>query len=340
EYIRGHFQHRNKGCWACGVHTKYMTVTEGAYTGYTGEEPEYEGMSAWGPQIGNTDPGAMVMLANLVDRLGLDTNEASWVVGWVMECWAKGLLTGQDLDGLDMRWGNVEAIRALLEKISKREGVGDLLAEGVMRASQQVGGEAPNLGVYVLKGATPRGHDHRAIWPELLDTCVSATGTIQAASRLTSPAYFGQPPVTNPFSPWEVAGVNAKLEGWFVFLDSLPNCRFITINPQLTLDCLNAITDRGFTIPDALHLGRRVITQLRVFNFRHGLDPALEAPSPRYGSMPSDGPAQGKAIAGHLPWMKSFYFELMGWDPATGKPLPHTLKSLGLEKLLSDLECR
>jgi aldehyde:ferredoxin oxidoreductase len=338
EYIRSHFEHRAKPCWACGVHTKYMRVTEGPYTGTEGEEPEYEGMSAWGPQTGNTDPGAMVMMANVVDRLGLDTNEASWVVGWVMECYERGLLTRQDLDGLDMRWGNVEAARTLLTKISRREGVGNLLAEGVKRASEQVGGEAAKLGVYVLKGSTPRGHDHRAIWSELLDTCVSATGTIQAGARLTNPALFGQPPVTNPFSPWEVAGVNAKMEGWFVFLDSLPICRFISINPELTLECVSAITGRDLSVADAQRLGRRIINQLRVFNFRHGLDPALEAPSARYGSTPSDGPAQGKAFAAHFAWMKSHYFELMGWDPATGKPLPHTLKSLGLEKLIPDVE--
>jgi len=79
-----------------------------------------------------------------------------------------------------------------------------------------------------------------------------------------------------------------------------------------------------------LAIGKRTINTLRVFNFRHGLDPALEAPSPRYGSTPSDGPAEGKDIAPYFQWMKSFYFELMGWEPATGKPLPHTLHSLGL----------
>jgi aldehyde:ferredoxin oxidoreductase len=339
QYIRGHFEHRNKPCWACGmVHTKYMKVTEGPYAGYEGEEPEYEGMSAWGPQIGCKDPGAFVKLSNLTDRLGLDINEASWVVGWVMECYEKGLLTRSDLDGLDMQWGNVEAVQTLLEKISKREGVGDLLAEGVMRASQKVGGDAPKMGVYVLKGATPRGHDHRGSWPELLDTCVSATGTLQVGARLTSPTYFGHPPVTNQFSPWEVAGANAMLDGWFVFLDSLSNCRFITLNPQLTVECLNAITGRDLTVADAQTIGRRIINQLRVFNFRHGLDPALEAPSPRYGSTPVDGPAQGKSSAQYFNWMKSFYFQLIGWDPATGKPLPHTLKSLGLEKLIADTE--
>jgi aldehyde:ferredoxin oxidoreductase len=295
-------------------------------------------MAAWGPVVGNTDAGAMVMLSNLTDRLGLDVNEASWVIAWVMECYEKGILTRKDLDGVDMRWGNVEGIQAMLEKISRREGVGNLLAEGVKRASEEVGGEAATMGIYVLKGATPRGHDHRAVWPEMLDTCVSATGTVQAGGRLISPTFFGHPPVSNPFSPWEVAGVNAKLDGWYVFLDSLPVCRFITIHPPLTMDCVNAVTGRDLTLSDALTIGRRIVNQLRVFNFRHGLDPSLEAPSPRYGSTPTDGPAEGKSAEPHFQWMKSFYFELVGWDPETGKPLPSTLRSLGLDKLIPDLD--
>ena len=339
QYVRTHFQHRNKPCWACGLmHTKYMKVTEGPYTGYEGEEPEYEALSGWGPQIGNKDPGASVKLNNVTDRLGLDVNEASYLIGWVMECYEKGLLTLNDLDGLDMRWGNIEATISLLEKISKREGVGDLLAEGVKRASEKVGGEAPSLGVYVLKGSTPRGHDHRAVWAELLDTCVSATGTIQSGARYIFSSQFGVPPVTSPFSPWEIAGLNAVLEGWMIFLDCMPQCRFIAVNPQLTVDCVNAITGRDLTLAGALTIGRRVVNQLRVFNFRHGLDPELEAPSARYGSTPVDGPARGRAVSQYFGWMKNFYFQLMGWDTATGRPLPHTLKSLGLEKLIADME--
>ena len=339
QYIRTHFEHKNKPCWACGmVHTKYMKVTEGPYTGFEGEEPEYEAMVAWGPQTGNTDPGGFVKLSDVADRLGLDTNESGWVVGWVMECYEKGLLSQKDLDGLDMRWGNVEGARTLLEKISRREGVGDFLAEGVKRASEKLGGDALKMGVYVLKGSTPRGHDHRAMWSEMLDTCVSATGTTQSLAFLAPAAHFGQPPVTNPFSPWEVAGSNAMLDGWFMFLDSMPICRFISIDPQLTVECVNAITGRDLSPIDAQTIGRRIINQLRVFNLRHGLDSALEAPSPRYGSTPVDGPAQGKNVGQYFSWMKSFYFRLMGWDPATGQPLPHTLKALGLEKLIGDLE--
>jgi aldehyde:ferredoxin oxidoreductase len=339
QWFRTHFEYRSKPCWACSLaHTKHMKVTEGSYAGYEGEEPEYECMAAWGPVVGNTEPGAVVMLTNLTDRLGMDINESGWTIAWVMECYEKGLLKRNDLDGIDMRWGNVDGIRILLEKISRREGIGDLLAEGVMRASQKIGGEASKMGIYVLKGATPRGHDHRALWTEMLDTCVSATGTIQSGSRMVSLQEFGLPAISNSFSPWEVTGANAKIEGWFVFIDCLGICRFITTDPQLTLDCLNAATGRNLTLFDALKIGRRIINQLRVFNFRHGLNPALEAPSFRYGSTPCDGPAQGKNIEPYFEWMKAFYFELMGWDPETGKPLPHTLESLGLGKLIPDLD--
>lgn len=335
QYIRTHFEHRAKPCWACRIaHTKTMKVTEGAYAGFEGEEPEYESMAAWGPLVGNTDAGAMVMLSNLTDRLGVDVNEAGWTIGWVMECYEKGIFTRQDLDGLEMRWGNVEAIRAMLGKISRREGIGDLLAEGVKRASEKVGGEASQMAIFVQKGATPRGHDHRSMWGEMLETCVSGTGTLQSAARLASPVLFGHPPFIDPFSPWEVAALNAKVDGWWVFIDTLGVCRFCTNNPMLTLDCVNAVTGRGLTLPDAMTIGRRIINQLRAFNFRHGLDPALEAPSPRYGSAPTDGPAEKKDIRPYFQWMKSFYFELMGWDPGSGKPLPHTLKALGLDKLI------
>jgi aldehyde:ferredoxin oxidoreductase len=314
-----------------------MKVTEGPYTRYEGEEPEYECMAAWGPLIGNTDPGAVVMLTGVNDRLGLDVNESGWVVAWVMECYEKGILTKKDLDGLDMRWGNVEAVKTLLEKISRREGVGNLLAEGVKHASEEIGGEAPKLGVYVMKGATPRLHDHRAIWTELLDTCVSATGTLQSGARMAPLVQLGNPPISNPFSPWEVAGSAARADGWLTFIDCLPVCRFCTPDVRLTIDCLNCITGKHYSVQDVMTIGRRTINQLRVFNFRHGLDPALELPSPRYGSTPTDGPAEGKSVMPYFQFMKSMYFELNGWDPATGKPLPHTLKSLGLEKLISDL---
>ena len=121
QYMRRHFDIRSKPCFQCRIaHVKEVTVTEGPYTGFVGEEPEYEQVAAWGPQIGNTDLGAVVMLTREVDRLGLDCNEAGWIVGWAMECYERGFLTQGDLDGLDLTWGNVEAVRTLSHKNRRR----------------------------------------------------------------------------------------------------------------------------------------------------------------------------------------------------------------------------
>ncbi len=336
-YLRTHYEIKAHPCWACQLaHVKMVKVTEGPYTDYEGEEPEYECIAAWGPQIGNSDLGAVVMLSNLTDRLGFDANEAGWVVGWVMECYERGILSRTDLDGLDLSWGNVEAVEQLLHKIARREGCGDWLAEGVMRASNHVGREAPDLGVYTLKGTSPRGHDHRARWEELLDTCLSNTSTIEATPSLL-PDSPKSPGIGHTFSPETIVAANVASGGWRQFIDCLGVCRFCFADHVMGLEAFNAITGWDFSTEDALKVGRRVINQFRVFNFNHGLHPALEAPSPRYQSIPTDGPATGKNFAEHFDWMREAYWEKMGWDKQTGKPLPETLEQLGLSNLIPDL---
>jgi aldehyde:ferredoxin oxidoreductase len=335
--LRAQFETKSHPCWACGVtHVKMVKVTEGPYAGYEGEEPELEGLNGWGSQIGNTDLGAVVMLQNLTDRLGLDLNESTWTVGWLMECFEKGIVGLADLDGLEMTWGNVPAVVALLHKIARREGCGEWLAEGVMRASARIGGEAPKLGVYTMKGASPRGHDHRARWYELLDTCLSNTSTIEASFGLP-PDLQGYPKLTDPFSPEQVSTVNAVTGGWRQFEDCLGICRFCSAHPMAVLEALNGVTGWQIDVAEALTIGQRVINQLRVFNYRHGLDPKLEAPSPRYQSTPVDGPAEGRAFSEHFEWMKKNYWQKMGWDTEAGKPLPETLERLGLGELSAEL---
>jgi len=334
--LRARHQITPHPCWTCGVaHVKMVKVMEGPYAGVEGEEPEYEGLAGWGSQIGNSDVGAVVMLSNLSDRLGLDLNEASWTVGWVMECYEKGILTQADLDGLSPTWGNIPVVEALLHKIARREGCGSWLAEGVMRAAAHVGGEAPKLGIYTLKGASPRGHDHRARWYELLDTCLSNTATIEASFGMP-PALPGAPKLTDPFSPEQVSTVNAVTGGWRQFEDCLGICRFCSTEPLTVLECVNSVTGWEMEVADALTAGRRLINQLRVFNLNHGLDPEKEAPSPRYWSTPVDGPAEGKGIAEHFDGMKRSYWQQMGWDPETGRPLPETLADLGLTELIPE----
>jgi aldehyde:ferredoxin oxidoreductase len=333
--LRTKFEVRSMPCFRCAIsHVKEVTVTEGPYAGFTGEEPEYEQLAAWGSQIGNTDLGATVMLTREVDRLGLDCNEASWAIGWAMECFEKGVFTLWETDGLDLSWGSVESVRTLLGRIARREGfLGGLLAEGVMRASRKVGGAAEQWAIYTMKGYTPRGHDHRGggRWPELFDTCVSDTGTIQAAWSGIHPQFVDQPPLEDVFDHAEVSRVVGDFAGYRTFDDCLGICRLAAPHPKPLLACFNAVTGWDWTLRDAREAGLRVITALRLFNLRHGHDPKNERPSARYGSVPVDGPAEGRDIMSRWEEMRSDYYRRMGFDPKTGIPTAETLKRLGLE---------
>lgn len=335
EHIRDRFKPKPSPCWACQHrHCHMMTITEGPYAGLVVEEPEYEQLAAWAPNIGQTDIASAMMLSHETDRLGLENNEAGWVISWVMECYEKGILTRKDTRGLEMTWGNVEAAKKMLNIIATREGPGDVLGEGVMRASQHFGEQASNLAIYTKKGNTPRGHDHRTRWYEMFDTCISDTGTIET-SGVRELAAIGLPSAQ---SAAEVSTLIARNRGVTLFEDSLVVCTFNSrTNIQLLSEAVSAVTGWDFTSEEAMTAGLRIANLLRAFNTRHGLTPDLEYPSHRYGSTPVDGPTKGKGVMPFWEQMLGNYYSLMGWDRATGKPLPDTLRILGLEHVIKDL---
>ncbi|MGQ9694258.1 MAG: aldehyde ferredoxin oxidoreductase family protein [Thermodesulfobacteriota bacterium] len=342
QYLRTHFKIRPVPCYQCRIaHVKEVTVTEGPYTGFVGEEPEYELLAAWGPQIGNTDLGAVVMLTREVDKLGMDCNEGSWVIGWAMESYEKGIFTKKETEGLELTWGNVEAVRELLNRIARRQGsFGNLLADGVMRASQKIGGAAADWAIYAAKGSAPRSHDHRGAtrWYELFDTCLTNTSTLESTWGGIHPQLVDLEEPTDHFSHEQVSSFNAKYNGIRLFDDCVGTCRFAAPHPKLVLECFNAVTGWNWSLQDAFTLGKRIVNLLRVFNFKHGMHTEDERPSKRYGSIPVDGPAQGKNIMEKWSEMVENYYRLMGWDPKTGKPLPETLEKLGLAEVIKDLK--
>ena len=165
-------------CFGCRLlHSTMFEIKEGTYKCVV-EEPEYEQMAAWGPVTGITDVEATMMLSGLTDRLGFDNNEAGWLVGWVMEGMEKDWLTEEQV-GFKTGFGDIEGAEKLLHMTAQRIGFGDILAEGVRRASMKLGGKAAEAAIYTMKGNTPRGHDHRNRWAEMFDTSVSNTGTIE-----------------------------------------------------------------------------------------------------------------------------------------------------------------
>ena len=337
--VRERFKIQRAPCIFCpSSHHMHITVTEGAYSGFFGKEPEYEQYAAFGPQIGQNDPGAAIVLSNDCDRLGFDCNELSWLIGWIMECFEKGLFTAKDVDGLEITWGNVEATRSLMRHIAHREGFGDVLAEGVKRAAERVGGDAVSMAIHTQKGNIPRGHDHRTKWWEFLDTCVSDSGTLQNQLLMLDLTPYGLDNTYDGHSWKDVSTIEGKTTGTLTFVDSLVVCWFTCSgNISLLCDALNAATGWDFTFDEALIVGRRAVNLMRAYNMRCGITGDLDKPSTRYGSVPADGPGKGLSVSAHLAEMLRNYYTLMGWDPETGKPLPETLTNLGLEYVIKDL---
>jgi aldehyde:ferredoxin oxidoreductase len=332
--IRRKFNAKRTPCWAClSEHSQRLEITEGKYRGRVVDEPEFEGMSAFSSLVGVDDVTTTVVLASEADSLGMDVNESGWVIACVMECYEKRVITGKDTDGLEMAWGNGEAIMAMLNKIARREGFGNVLAEGVMRAAQHIGGEAPKFAVHTQKGNTPRSHDHRVMRFEQFDTSVSNLGTLEAHSAAPM-KLLGLPPVYDAFDPEVLPATVAKVKGAMVFEDSLVTCRFQT-GSHLDLLCqaVNSATGWDIDIPGAMTIGKRAVNLARLFNLRHGIDAKLDAPSMRYGSAPLDGKAAGRGVMPQWDRMCQIYYENMGWDK-TGQPLPETLESLGLADVI------
>jgi len=312
-------------------------IRRGEHKGTIVDEPEYEGWSGCGWQIGATgDRDGIAWLNTQCDRACVDVNEFGWVCGWVMECQERGLITKDQL-GFELRWGDIQGAHRLLQMIAHRRGFGDVLAEGVKRAAEKLGGAAKDCAVYIEKGATPRGHDHRGRWDEMLDTCTSGIGTMETGNPVHQ-TELGQPARINPFDGEAVAKLVAGLRGRRNFEDSLGICVFTT-RTRLENVCraLSAATGWHFTNDDAMRFGRRTAALNRVVSLRCGHTPDLERPSKRYGSTPVDGPAKGQAIGEQWEKMVEIWYRDVGYDPKTGKPLPKTLRDLGLDRLVPEL---
>ena len=335
--LREGFDHRGHQCNACGMrHCHIQVIRKGAYAGERVDEPEYEGWSGAGWTIGLTDKESVSWLNTRIDRACVDVNEFGWVCGWVMECMDKGYLTEEQV-GFRLTFGDVQGAHRLLQMISHRQGFGDVLAEGVKRASSLVGGEAAKCAVYTKKGASPRGHDHRGRWDEMLDTCTSSNGTMESANP-TFPTEVGQPARIQPFDGEQVARLTGGILGRRHFEDSLGGCSF-TFRTRIEnlARALSAATGWTYQLDDAVRFGRRTAAILRAFNLRCGIGPDVEYPSERYGSQPVDGPAKDHNVMAQWERMLDVWYETVGYDRKTGKPKPETLDKLGLQALSKTL---
>lgn len=341
DYIRSHFEYRKRPCWGCSwSHCGTIKVTEGPYAGLEAEEPEYESMAAWSSLVGITDPGMSIKINDVADRLGMDAKEGGFLVSLLMECYEKGVIGPKDTDGLELRWGNGEAVIQLLDNVAHRRGFGDVLAEGTKRAAESIGGDASSFAVYTKQGISPHVHDPRGGWNFLVGQSLSDMGSVQGRAPDRPDPDIGCETPARPFSAEGLSKGMAKGVTRSQFLDTLGMCAYWALGVRLPIvtDALSAATGWDFTPQEALEVGERITNLQRSFNIRHGATPEKDdVISPRLAQAPVDGPAQGKTIGPVYLQIHHDYYKAMGWDEVTSKPLPETLRRLGLEDVVKDL---
>lgn len=335
----------SRPCWSCPIGCAYdVEITSGPHKGHVatlsggGEAPE----SVAG-LLGITEPGTIFYLTDLYDRLGIEASTGGCTIAMAFEAYEKGLLTADDTDGLELKWGDAEVAEKLIRKYANREGFGDLLALGLKKAASMIGGEAPDFTIHVKGGGIPL-HDWRPVWGKLLGVITSSSSGQAAHGADSSRAEpdagypertFGQ---TRTGKAEEV--LRTGPHKWYQ--DSIGVCWFATVSiegmAELVAEAISAVTGWDYSREELLKAGERIGHMERAFNVRHGLTPEDDYDVPRrILEAPKDGPGKGKALGPYLRGMINEYYRLMGWDEKTGKPFRHILENCGLNDVARDL---
>lgn len=315
---------KDVSCPGCIVPCGKYSVTQNTFT----VGPEYEGIYAMGTIIGNGNLDHLIELDRLTDELGLGQIQTGGVVAWVMECYEKGLLKREDLDGLELYFGNTEAVRELLRKIAFREGIGDLLAEGSEKASRRlgVGGEF----VMTVKGMEIAGHSPRAVKTQALGYAVANRGPVHCDIR----PGLEENNIT-PLGKWEGKGkVGKDLAVWTSIVNSIIYCLSaervvgLTLNEKI-LDMVNALMDWDMSMEELYAVGERVYTLERLFNVREGFSRKDDTLPRRILEEPSE---KGyRTSLQELNAMIKEFYQAFGWDEL-GIPKKETLIRLSMEE--------
>lgn len=333
--LRQKYQDKGRSCHACHfTHLHTFVIPDGPYGGFVGEEADYEDLAAWGSNLGISDPAASIWLNNLNDRLGMDAKEGTFTLAMAIESFQRGFITAADTGGLTLQWGDPELVATLLSQTARREGFGNILAEGVVRAAAGIGSGASDLGIYLGKGCAPHVHDLRNLWEVLFSQIIANTPSFESVH-----VYFNKEPefgIDLPLDPLDgpsIARAVAVMTTKRQLTDSLVICNFLCRGSFATvLAALNAATGWDVTFEEAVAIGRRIVTLSRLYNYSLGFSVKNDDISPRIAVPPQGGLARGVSIKPALPEMRRIYYREMGWDTETGAPLPETIAALGLRE--------
>jgi len=327
----------DKGCFACPIPCGKYSKARALGTDFYVEGPEYESIALLGGNV-ELDDIREVAYANYVcDQLGLDSISGGNVVAFALECFEKGLLTEERV-GRRVAFGDLESVVYLLRKIAARDGIGDLLAEGVAVAAQKIGGGAQDFAMHV-KGLEISGYESRYAPAMMLAYMTADIGAHH--NRAWAITY-------------DIAAGREKLEGKAAkvielqhirpLFDTLGLCRLPWVEIGFELEhygkLFPLVTGMNYSWEDLIRVSERIWNLNRAFNFRHvpGFGRSLDYPPKRwYEEAVPSGPAKGrKPTRETVDRLLDDYYGLRGWD-RDGKPTRATLEGLGLADVASDI---
>lgn len=337
EYLNERFVAKIIGCSSCAMRCEHIAVVpEGPYKGTT-TRIEYEPLWAIGPNCGVGSLDAILKGMDLSNYYGVDAISIGGIVGFAMDLYEHGLIGKEELGGLELNFGNHEAMLEMIKRISLREGFGDVLAEGVKLAAEKIGKDAPNYAVHI-KGVEMTGYDIRGLKTAALGYAVSFRGADHNRHGAYGPDVAGK---VNRFKAEKGRGKLVKeTEDLYTIIDSLIVCKFSRgtyFEGYKDLVALySAVTGIEMTPEELQKAGERINNLGRLFNIREGLTRKDDTVPWKVMNVPipDEGVAKGSFVSQEdLDLLLDDYYEVRGWTKE-GIPTVEKLNEIGMEDLV------
>jgi aldehyde:ferredoxin oxidoreductase len=328
------------GCWHCPIACGGKVVQRGGrfpleLNNGVGHKPEYETLAMFGSNLLNDDLPSIVKVNEICNNLGLDTITVGATIAYAIECYENGLITPRQTGGLELKWGNAGAIVALTEMIGKREGFGDVLADGVWAAWKKLGRIGTEYAVHIQGEEIP-AHDPK-FTPGLASTYwLTATPGrhTQGGELVAGPGL--EVPATDKYSYSGQAEGHHILVAAVEVVNAAGLCLFgyLSYPFQALLDQLSAATGELWDRQRILSAGTRIYTMRHAFNLREGLNPLERNMPGRIVGEPPLKEGNVKDITVDYRTLAREFLERLGWDPRTTVPGDARLKELGMQFLV------
>lgn len=338
-------------CYACAVRCKKRVgATEPFEIDAEYGGPEYESIASLGSACGVEDGAGMCKANELCNAFGLDSISTGVTIAFAMECFEEGLLNLEDTEGIELRFGSVDALLLMIHKIARREGLGSILADGPAYAADRIGGDASKYAIHVKNQPFP-AHEPRLKRSLTFGYAVSPTGadhiqgmqdhalSVEAADGLPADPMLRGLGLLKPLSKNDIGHEKVRASVYYSMiiglLNSLVFCHLVQLGVEMTVEdktrLVRAATGWDVSVFELLKVGERAMTLARLFNMREGLTSADDRLPERVYQPTRDGALADVYIdrkqvqeAIHL------YYAMMGWDQATGVPLEGKLHELDL----------